>query len=88
MIADLSTLSNTLGNLTLIRAETNSAMGNCSFSKKKEVLSGNSQDYPHSIFNISGSLTSRDRWYPEDVTERTSFLISQINNVWSWSRPE
>ena len=88
MIAALSTLSNTLGNLTLIRAETNSAMGNCSFSKKKEVLSGNSQDYPHSIFNISGSLTSRDRWYPEDVTERTSFLISQINNVWSWSRPE
>lgn len=70
-------LINRLGNLTLLRQQENSRVGNESFRKKKDVY-GDEDEGLH----INRIVTSASRWSEAEIRRRQKFLGQQAKNVW------
>lgn len=70
-------LINRLGNLTLLRQEENSKVGNESFRKKKDVYG----DEKEALY-INESVVSASRWTETEIKRRQKFLSQQAICVW------
>lgn len=71
-------LINRLGNLTLLRQQENSKVGNESFRKKKEVY-GRQKESLH----INKFVMSASRWSEAEIRRRQKFLAQHATAVWS-----
>lgn len=70
-------LINRLGNLTLLRQQENSKVGNESFRKKKEVYGGQKER-----LHINEIVASSSRWSEAEIRRRQKFLGQQAIVVW------
>jgi hypothetical protein len=70
-------LINRLGNLTLLRQQENSKVGNESFRKKKDVYGGEEEG-----LHINKIVTSASRWSEAEIRRRQKFLGQQAKDVW------
>lgn len=74
---------NTIGNLTL--SGNNGALGNKSFSEKKEMnVSGNEQGYRYSRLWLNSYLKSIDSWSISNYEERHSMICERFLKIWEF----
>ncbi len=67
---------NTLGNLTLVTGEWNSALSNSPFQEKKEKLKDNALRLNSQYFDLVG------QWNDAAIRQRAAYLIRQILEIW------
>ncbi len=66
---------NRLGNMVLLRAESNSAIGNRPFEEKKSTLA-------KSTFLLTKEVAQQDTWGPTEITNRQERLAKLATQVW------
>jgi hypothetical protein len=66
---------NRLGNLLLLRAKTNVAIGNASFEEKREV-------YKESVYAISQRVAEYENWGLSEINEHQAWLAEAAIKAW------
>lgn len=78
---------NTIGNLTL--SGNNGALGNKSFSEKKEMnVAGNEQGYRYSRLWLNSYLKSIDSWSISNYEERQHMIYERFLKIWEFPAVE
>ncbi|MBW4636814.1 MAG: HNH endonuclease family protein [Gloeocapsa sp. UFS-A4-WI-NPMV-4B04] len=68
----------TLGNLTLVTQEWNSALSNAPFLTKKEILANHALKLNNEYFS-----QNIEQWNEESIIERANFLTEKFLEIWS-----
>ena len=67
-----------IGNLTLMKVQTNSKIGNADFATKKEALK-------KSTFKISKDIISNTAWGKTEIEKRQQKMAEDAVKIWSIS---
>lgn len=64
-----------LGNLVLLRAKQNKALGNQSFKRRKEA-------YAHSAYYVTRMVAEYEHWGPHEIRQRQEQLAELAVQTW------
>lgn len=65
-----------IGNLTLVKSELNSKLGNKMFDEKKKALSD------HSVLKLNREICQQEAWDVNEIHERAEKLIEDFCKIW------
>jgi hypothetical protein len=72
------TTVHSIGNLTLLQNPVNSIASNSIFSEKKFIYKENTR------LKLSDSITSEERWTPDEITARATMLLGLAIKRWPY----